>query len=286
MISRQKTILVTGASGMLGSKLCVALAKGGFGVEKERFEISSTKEAKKMAAKLKRIDAMIHCAAMTEVNKCENERRLCRKVNVIGTRNIVDLARCFGANLIYISTPMVFSGHRGNYKERDIPKPLNYYARSKLDGEKEVLKYSNGLVVRANPIGARPPGAHPSFIQWFVNAAKNNKSFTLFSDVRINPISTLRLSQTIVRLLEDFKPGILHLGSLDVANKADIWRLVVSKFPMFTGRVVEKSVDETEAARIAKRPKDMWLNVDNASSLGLKMPRWKKEIELVLKELI
>ena len=271
---------------MLGLKLCEVLKESGFNLKKERFNIASSKETKRISKKFENINSIIHCAAVTEVNKCENNKARCFKVNVIGTRNVVDLARFYDANLIYISTPMIFSGRDGNYKEDDTPEPVNYYAKSKMYGEREVLKYSKGLVIRANPIGVRPPGAHPSFIQWFVNAAKENKSFTLFNDVKINPISTLKFSEIIASLLMDFKPGILHLGSSDIVNKADIWWLIVSKFLEFKGRVSEKSVNKTKAGQIAKRPKEMWLNVEKAVSLGYEMPSWKGEVDLVVRELL
>ena len=181
---------------------------------------------------------------------------------------------------------MVFSGDGGNYKEDSPAEPQNYYAETKLRGEREVLGYEKGLVLRVNPIGIRPYGKHPSFIQWFINAAKNNQSFDLFTDVRINPISTNTLAQIICELLFSFKTGILHLGSRDIANKADIWRLIVSNFPKFSGTVTELSVDETKSGKIAKRPKEMWLNVDKAQIEGYVMPFWKTEVDSVLKEIL
>lgn len=286
MTKNKKTILVTGASGMLGLKLYHVLREKGFNVIKNKFDISSAKAVEEFSEKLKRLDCIIHCAAATDVNKCELEKKLCFSVNVTGTKNIVDMAQHFGANLIYISTPMVFSGTEGDYKETSRPKPLNYYAKTKLLGEKEVLKYKNSLVLRANPIGVRPPGAHPSFIQWFVDAARNNKSFTLFTDIRVNPISTTTFSDIISKLINDFKRGVLHLGSADVVNKAEIWDLILSRFSKFSGVVKKASVDKTETNKIAKRPKEMWLNVQKAVTLGYEMPSWKAEVARVLNEII
>ncbi len=280
-------ILVTGASGMLGLRLCKILENKGFKVYKKRFDITSQPEIKNVSEKLKvsGIDYVIHCAAMTEVNKCEQNKALCYEVNAVGTKNIVDLARQFKANLIYISTPMIFSGKKGNYKETDIPHPVNYYAKTKLLGEKEVVKYKQGLVVRVNPIGVRPVRAHPSFLQWFVQAAKQNKSFSLFSDVRINPISTDTFGRILLTIIKNFRPGILHLGSRDIANKADVWKLIVKKFPGFKGQISIVSVDKTEAAKIANRPKEMWLNIEKAITWGVLLPLWQTEVKKVLKDL-
>lgn len=295
-------VLITGASGMLGLKLSQVLTDNSFeviaaynsknkfltkikGIKKISLDITSPESVEKVKKGFKKIDFIIHCAAITDVNKCELEKENCFSVNVTGTKNIVDLAKYYKASIIYISTPMIFEGKDGNYKEKSYVNPINYYAKTKLLGEKEVLKYQNGLIIRANPIGVRPPDTHPSFIQWFVNMAKNNLSFNLFSDVRINPISTATLSDIISKLILNFKTGILHLGSDDIVNKAQIWDDIVARFPNFSGKVTKITVDKTEAGKTAKRPKEMWLNTKKATLLGYKMPRWKKEINIVLKEL-
>lgn len=272
---------------MLGLSLCKILNDRWFKVYKKRFDITSQSDIKKTSEKFKSsgIDYIIHCAAMTEVNRCEQSKALCYEVNVVGTKNIISLARQFKANLIYISTPMIFSGKKGNYKETDTPRPVNYYARTKLLGEKEVVKYKKSLILRVNPIGVRPLGAHPGFIQWFVQAAKQNKSFDLFSDVRINPISTRTFGRILLIIMKNFRPGILHLGSRDVANKADIWRLIVKSFPGFKGQVSMVPVGKTEAAKIANRPKEMWLNVEKASDWGIPLPLWRTEVKKVLRDL-
>lgn len=292
-------ILITGASGMLGSKISTVLAQKGFDViatyysneefvpggrniEKSFLDITQ----KVNPGRFQNINSIVHCAAVTDVNFCEMNRSICRRVNVNGTRNLIELAKATDAKFIYISTPMVFSGKEGNYKETDKTEPPNYYGKTKNDGEKKVLKYKNGLVLRANPIGKRPLGAHPSFIQWFVDVASNNRSFNLFTDVVINPISTTTLSYLVIEIISKFKPGILHLGSRDRVNKAEIWEEVLKLFPSYSGKTTKLSVNKTHAGKIALRPHEMWLNVDKALSLGYSMPTWKDEIRAVLGDII
>lgn len=279
------TILITGASGMLGSKLVEILSKK-FTVISDRFDITHAGAIAMIRKRFKNIDSIIHCAAMTDVNTCEKRKTACWKTNVRGTEHITRLAKHYGAQLIYISTPMVFSGQKGNYREHDRQRPQNHYARSKLAAEKIVLRYPCGLVTRVNPIGKRPPASHPSFIQWFVERARKNESFSLFSDVVINPISTMTMGRIIDRILRNFKPGIIHLGSRDVVNKADVWHFILKQFPNFSGIVKEQSVDTTSAGKIAKRPHLMWLNTDLVQkSYKIRMPSWRNEINHVLKEL-
>lgn len=294
-----KKILITGASGMLGSKISLILAKKGFhilGAYESNEEFVPTGEnivkiyldiTSKMPSSLfKGIETIIHCAAVTDVNFCELNRTLCGQVNVGGTENLINLAKKLNAQFIYISTPMVFSGRTGDYKETDRPAPSNYYGKTKSEAEKIVLKYEKGLVLRANPIGKRPLGAHPSFVQWFVDMASNNRSFSLFTDVIINPVSTTTLSNILADLIKNFKPGILHIGSRDRVNKSEIWSEVLKYFPDYSGKITKLSVNQTHAGKIALRPHEMWLNVDKAISLGISLPSWKEEVREVLEDII
>jgi len=84
------------------------------------------------------IDLIVHAAAYTNVDKAEINRDECYNLNVIGTRNLSRL----GVPMIYISTDSVFSGETGNYNEKDIPYPKNFYSLTKLLGEHELEDYS------------------------------------------------------------------------------------------------------------------------------------------------
>lgn len=302
-MNKHQTILITGAGGMLGLKFAEDLSRKRFrviaayhnvpdllrkikGIERIGMDITVPRSFAGIYERFQHIDVVIHCAAMTEVNACELDQRSCRRINVGGTRNIAALARRYGAKLVYISTPMVFSGRTGGYKETDIPHPMNSYARAKLAGEKIVLRYPGGLVVRANPIGVRPPRSHPSFIQWFVLRARRNSGFHLFSDVTINPVSTVTLVRIVERLIRDSRCGIVHIGSTDVVNKADIWKFILTYFTGFSSRVDLLPVNMTKDGKIARRPHQMWLNTAKArTEFRIAMPSWKREVAAVLKEL-
>ena len=292
-----KTFLVTGASGLLGLELLRYLNRNGFDavgtynanptlIDKNyknlKCDVGDAGSVTGLAKKIGKIGVIFHCASMTGIDKCEKNREDCWQANVIGTRNMIDLAKKNKAKLVYVSTGSIFSGEKGNYKENDTPDPKNFYSWSKLLGEEVVLSYERGIVVRAVPIGIHGIGRpQANFIEWLVDSASNNKSFNLFNDVFINPISADSFAKILAKVTKVLDRGILHVGSKDRLSKADIGRRVVSKFPNFTGQVKLISVDQMPGD-FASRPKEMWFNVDKSARLGLKMPKLKEELDLIL----
>lgn len=288
-----KKLLITGVRGMFGLDLAkIAIANGHdvSGIVSHRHdnreELESIKLIQQDIVKPmyldEQFDVVIHCAAYTDVSKAEIEKELCYKLNVEGTRNVRNLAMQSNAHFIYISTPFIFDGYRGDYREDDCPLPLNFYASTKLIGEEISKDYENSLIIRVSPIGMRADGQLPNFVQWFIDQAKNNGSFSLFTDVRLNLLHTDTLAKLILRAIDRKELGILHLASRDIVNKAEIWDEIVKKYPNFSGTVQRISVDGTSAGMIAKRPKEMWLNVDKAISLGYELPSWRDELSKMI----
>lgn len=289
--------LVTGASGLLGLEVIRRLNHSGLSVfgtynfnyrlvdknyKNLKCDIGDIKSVDSLSKKIGKIDVIFHCASMTGIDKCEKNKEFCWQTNVIGTRNIVELAKRNKAKLVYTSTGSVFSGERGNYKENDVPDPKNFYSWTKLLGEEAVLAYERGIVVRVTPIGLHAIGRpQANFMEWLVDSVRNNKSFNLFNDVYINAISAESLAGMLLKVSKIMKRGILHIGSMDRLSKAEIGRVVIAKFPNFSGEVKLISVGDMPGD-FASRPREMWFNVDKAIKLGLKMPNFRDELDLIL----
>lgn len=290
--------LVTGASGLLGLELLRCLESGGFeaigtynsnpkltdkNLRNFKCDVGNIRSLDLLAKKIGKINTIFHCASMTGIDKCEKNQEACWQINVIGTRNIVDLAKKNNARLIYVSTGSVFSGEKGNYKEDDVPEPKNFYSWTKLLGEEAVLAYKRGIVVRAVPIGLHGIGRpQANFMEWLVHSVSNNKSFNLFNDVYINAISAKSFAKVLRKIPEVLERGIIHVGSRDRLSKAEIGQRVIAKFPDFSGEVKLISVADVPGD-FAFRPKEMWFNVDKANRLGLKMPNLGDELELIFR---
>lgn len=147
--SSQARILLTGGSGRLGSELrehlpnMIAPARA----EMDLLEPASLRRAvEKYAPSL-----LVHAAAYTDVAGAEEDRAGCWRVNVDGTRHLVETAREFGLPVVHVSTDYVFYGDRGHYREDDPPGPVrNYYALTKLVAESLVRLVPRHLVIRTS----------------------------------------------------------------------------------------------------------------------------------------
>lgn len=276
-------VLVTGATGLLGSALLQELEERGHNVDAMSADVRDARALKNIAAQGQAYDWIIHAAAVTNVDQCEEDRQVCYDTNVLGTKNVRDAASAMKARLLYISTVSVFSGETGNYKESDLPYPKNYYNLSKLLGEQLVLEYALGSVLRANIIGAHPKGSRgKNFFEWLVDSVKANRDIRLFNDVMVNPLSNITLAELIGHSIEiNSKERILHMGSSTRLSKADIGRLVIKYFKDYFGKADCVSIDSVPGN--AARPKQMWLNTDYAQNkLGLIMPPLESEVEKIL----
>ncbi len=144
------TTLITGSAGVLGSELKKKFANA---LTPSHKELDITKKEQVFGyLKENGIDLIIHAAAITSVRKCEEEKEATWKVNVEGTKNLVDGLMQInpGGKFVYISTACVFEGHVGMYNESSVPYPENFYALTKLLGEQEVKRFPNHLIIRTN----------------------------------------------------------------------------------------------------------------------------------------
>jgi dTDP-4-dehydrorhamnose reductase len=149
------TLLVTGGEGTLGREL-VKLYPESAHPGHSQLDIADKKAVDAFLRK-SRPDMVIHCAALTGVRECEDDKGLAWKVNVEGTENLIRGVEALlnGCYFVYISTACVFYGDRGDYGESDPPYPKNYYSLTKLLGEAAVRNsgLKRWLILRTNFVG-------------------------------------------------------------------------------------------------------------------------------------
>ncbi|MCX6787589.1 MAG: SDR family oxidoreductase [Candidatus Kaiserbacteria bacterium] len=265
MSEKLQIVAVSGAHGLLGSTLLRTQITG-FSTTGLSADIRDSR------AVFSEIEAckpqwIIHTAAKTDVGNCERNPEQAHAVNVEGTKNVIEAVRAANARLIYISTVSVFPGHEGNYKEEDVPEPVNTYNKTKREGELAALSYEKGVVLRLNLVGVHPDGSRgKNFLEWLIDSIRLNKDISLFNDQFVNPLSNWTVASIIKMMIEkDSSEKILHIGSSDTLSKAAIGKLVLARFPEYRGIVVEKSIESI--ADGVTRPRHMWLNVERASAL-------------------
>jgi len=276
-------VLISGTSGLLGSDLKSTLTEKGHSVVDFKHRLDGTGFEKKYKGPY---DWVIHCAAETNVDRCEIEHEHCWNVNALGTARMRDIAAATDARFLYISTASVFSGDEGNYKEYDRPYPENFYNLSKFTGEVLASEYKKSTIVRLVCIGIHRNGSRGrNFMEWLVDSYSSNKSVRLFKDIVINPLSTMTLAEHIARIIASRKhEQVVHLTSSDHLSKAAIGKLVLKRFPRYKGKVTTTT---SSASRFGGKnyPKEMWLNSNRTARIfNLKRPSIHEELDRILKE--
>ena len=204
-------ILITGGKGMLGRTLQRKLAMHTLSVA-DLPEVDITDASSiRAACETFRPDAVIHCAAMTNVDGCESQPDVAMLVNGTGSENVAKAAAACGARLIAFSTDYVFRGDSDDpYTEADVPAPQTRYGQSKLAGEQAILRVlpERSTIVRIAWLYG--PGG-PSFVHTMYRlGGQPGAPLRVVDDQRGNPTSTDAVADLTLRLLERPIPGIVH----------------------------------------------------------------------------
>lgn len=282
-------VLITGASGLLGANLLEYLSPsyklyGSYFQHKIENENIQTfklniRNKEKVTRWIKEIrpDYVIHTAALTEVDACEDNRNLAYQVNVQGTENILSATADIGAHLTYISTDAVFGGKKGDYNEKDAPNPVNYYGQTKLQAEGPIKSYDRGLVLRINLYGWNAQ-SKLSLAEWIIRNLKQKKKLTLFKDVTFNPLYVQTIAKVIQILLEKNQTGLFHVGASDIMSKLEFGRKIGKIFSLQQNTINPTSVEEKDF--LATRPKNTTLCVSRIEgTLSKSMPKIAEGIE-------
>jgi len=294
-LTNDRKLLVTGASGLLGSKI-IKLAKHDYVAvpvyhtkqlhpNSLKLDITDSSEVLKLLIKLKP-DVIIHTASETNVDKCETQKNYAQKVNVDGTRNIAVACGKVGAKLVYISTDYVFDGEKGDYNEQDKPNPINYYGLTKLEGEKQVTKNCQKYFILRTSVLY---GWHPwkqNFATWIINQLKQNKEITVVKDHYNTPTLADNLAEITIKAVQKDLQGLYHASGSERISRYQFAKQIAKTFNLDPNLIKPVKMSQL-TAWIAKRPKDSSLNTDKIQKQlktkplniteGLK--RMKKEAE-------
>ena len=278
-----KTVLVTGSNGLLGQKLTEKiLSEGGVNLVatsrgKNRFPV---KEGYRYASmdilnpdEVKNVieayqpDAIIHTAAMTNVDTCHEQRALAYQLNVEAVATLIKLCEAHNMQLIHLSTDFIFDGENGPYDEWAAPNPLSYYGETKLKAE-ELIKNSKAkwAILRTILVyGIVSDMSRSNIVLWAKGALEKGEPLNIVNDQWRMPTLAEDLADICLLAIANDAQGVYNASGKDmmsvaelVTRVADFWKLDKSiltpissaslnqaaKRPKKTGFILDKSMTD------------------------------------------
>ena len=172
------------------------------------------------------IDIVVNTIGLTSVEECERKPEEAYLLNAYVAGYIAKACNITNKKLIHISTDHLFKDENFKHKENDEVSLLNIYAKSKFNGELEVLKnMPSALICRTNFFGKGPPHKL-SFSDWIIKSSKEKKKITLHNDVYFTPISGNNLVYFAHKLLDSNFSGIFNICSNEVLSKYEFGMLL------------------------------------------------------------
>lgn len=266
-------MLVTGASGLLGTNFVLHAVDAGHrviaaslvqpveieGVESVQADLSAAGEARRVIEAC-RPEWLVHCAALTDLDRCQEEPDFAFKLNAEMAGMVAHASRSIGARLVHISTDSIFDGGRGGYTEADNPAPVNVYGRSKLAGERAVSEADPGaLIIRTNFFGWSPRPGH-GLAEWFLNQLQGGGECPGFTDVWFSPLLANDLCDILLGMLEAGSSGLFHIPGAECVSKYDFGVRLAKAFELDPGLVVPTSIGK--AGMLAPRGRRLCLRAE------------------------
>lgn len=233
-------------------------------------DITDGKAVQRILDKVKP-DTVIHTAAETDVDKCENNKNYALRINAEGTKILASACSRVDARIIYVSTDYVFDGEKGLYTEVDEPNPINQYGLTKLMGERYVMELCERSVTLRTSVLY---GVHPeksNFATWVIAALQERKLLTIVEDHFNSPTFAGNLAEVILEIVSNGLKGIYHTAGSERISRYEFALEIAEIFSFDVNLIRSIKMKELKAWK-AKRPKDSSLCVDRA----------KKEIEIEL----
>lgn len=280
-MGRDRSVHITGAGGQVGVEVA-ALLPDAHAHARDDLDVT---DAGAVRSALDGADVVVHLAAFTNVDECEQDPERAFAVNARGTANVAAVASAGGARVVYVSTDYVFDGRKGEaYEEHDQVNPVNVYGRSKLEGERAVLEVERSLVVRTSWVFGRGR----NFVATILSAARAGKELRVVADQIGRPTWARALAQALVHLVEAEVTGTIHVAGdgypCSWADLADAALDVAG-----AGGRVER-VDTSGYARragrsLAPRPANSTLSIEAARAVGVPLWDWRESVRAYVKEI-
>jgi len=261
-------LFITGGSGLLGSKFLKftddyeVITTYNTNPRENAVKLDITDE-KDVINKIVSIspELVVHSAALTNVDYCEDHQEEAYKINAQGTLNIAKACKKADAKLIYVSTDFVFDGEEGRYPEDHKTNPVSYYGLSKLKGEEFVKNINiNFAIARVSVLY----GWHTNFnfVTWVIDELKAGNQINIVTDEYNSPTYAENAAEAILNIYTKEKEGIYHIAGDERIDRFKFAENIAQVFELDATLI--NPIKSDELIRKAQRPMDSSLSVDKA----------------------
>ena len=281
--------LITGVKGQLGYDIVRELQKRNetdiLAVDVDEMDITDRKKVFEVVKEYNP-DVIFHCAAWTAVDKAEEEKDLCEKVNVLGTKNLTDASIEVGAKMIYMSTDYVFDGTKeGIYEPTDAINPKSVYGETKYRGEEEVRRNPKHYITRISWVfGINGK----NFVKTMLNLSEKLDSLNIVHDQIGSPTYTVDLSKVLVDMAQKENYGTYHVTNEGFCSWAEFAEYIFASNNKTTkvNKVTTEEYLEITGTKQAYRPRNSKLSKEKLTENGFeKLPTWQDAIDRYNEEL-
>lgn len=265
---------MTGAGGLLGGRLAELLARrhdviagvhaapAPEGIESVDLDLA---EPASVDACLERArpDAVLHCAALADADRCEADPDLAAELNLHATERLARLCARLGAHLVALSTDMVLGGRKAFSSEADAASPLLVYGRTKQGAEAAVLASAAGAaVMRVALVQGRGHGRRRSASESIADALRAGRRLRLFTDQYRTPVDPESVADAADRILQRRAAGLFHVGGPERLSRHQLGLRVAALLALPANLI--DAVTQSEHPQGAPRPADVSLDCSRA----------------------
>ncbi len=285
-------LLITGATGMLGATLAEKWEKKFqiFTTGRESFTKLPSKhfmpfnllsDSYDSLMNWANPDVVIHCAAITDLDYCENNIEKAMAVNAESVKKFLKYG--FSTKLIFISSDAVFPNGIYMATEKNHTLPENIYGRTKEAGEKYILhSKGNHIAIRTTIVGKNINPKYRGFLEWIIHSLKNEKEISLFNDALFTPITIWHLADEIEWIINKDIKGIFHISGVQPISKYDFGKRICEALKLETDLIKSGNMDDFKFK--ARRSKDQTLSSSfYSSTYNRTLPTINETIDSIVK---
>ena len=215
---------------------------------------------------------VINCAALTAVDRCEEERELCWQVNVDAVEHLARCCLSAGARLIQVSTDFIFDGQDGPYREADRPDPVNFYGKSKLAAENFVrgAGLDRWAIVRTVLVyGTGEQLGRTNIALWVAEKLSAGEKIRVVTDQYRSPTYVDDLANGVERVVRFGKTGVFHVSGREIMSVYDFAVRVADVFDL-DASLIEPTDSRAFTQPAARPPSTGFIILKAETELGYK----------------